>query len=128
MVCRKFCVPRQSVNALCLLWLWCVMNATSKTESIVTETPNPHQCSIHILTSFSEHLSDYEKIHTCFYLAKNATATRKTVDSEKRQDNRMQKKFFVFVADTSWIQTLVMQHFSEELRCNICCGTWRMFL
>jgi hypothetical protein len=56
------------------------MNATSKTESIVTETPNPH----HILTSFSEHLSDYVKIHTHFYLAKNATATRKTVDSEKK--------------------------------------------
>lgn len=65
-VCRKFCFPPRSVIALRLIWLWCVMYATRGTGPNVSETTNSHQCYIHILTSFSDHLSDYEKMHTVF--------------------------------------------------------------
>lgn len=35
----------------------------------------------------------------------------------------MLRKSSVFVADTSWIQTFLLQHFSEQLHSNICFGT-----
>jgi hypothetical protein len=35
----------------------------------------------------------------------------------------MLRKSSVFVADTSWVQTFLLQHFSEKLHCNICFWT-----
>ena len=35
----------------------------------------------------------------------------------------MLRKSYVFVSDTRRVQTCLLQHFSEELRCNICFGT-----
>jgi len=58
-----------------------------------------------------------------FSYAKTAASTRKNVDIEKTQENRILRKRSVFVSDTSQIQTCLLLHFSEELHCNICFGT-----
>lgn len=83
-----------------------LMNASRSPGPLVTETTNTHECSIYILTLFSEHLYDYEKTHTIFF-SKNCG---------KHQSS-------VFVSDTSRIQTCLLQQFSEDLHCKICFGT-----